>query len=63
MPRFGDIMSEDDVRAIQAFVIEKANEDQTLREEPGWWHTCKLALYEFLGWLFMLFIGGTSSSA
>jgi hypothetical protein len=44
-------------------VIEKANEDQALREEPGWWTAIKVAFYEVLSWLFMLFIGGTSHSA
>ena len=62
MPGFGDIMDEADVEAIQAFVIEKANEDQALREDPGWWRSIKRVFYEFLSWLFMLLIGGTSNS-
>ncbi len=63
MPGFGDVFDADDVRALHAFVIEKANEDQALREEPGWWTAIKVAFYEVLSWLFMLFIGGTSHSA
>ena len=63
MPGFGDVLEADDVRALHAFVIEKANEDQALREAPGWWIAIKVAFYEVLSWLFMLFIGGTSQSA
>jgi quinohemoprotein ethanol dehydrogenase len=60
MPGFGDVLSEADVTALQAFVIEKANEDQALRAEPAWRRSIKIACYEVLSWLFMLFIGGTS---
>ncbi len=63
MPAFGDVLDESDVKALQAFVIEKANEDQSLREAPEWWTSIKVALYEVLSWFFMLFIGGTSNAA
>jgi len=34
MPRLGDLLSEQDVRDIQAFVISRANEDRAATAKP-----------------------------
>jgi hypothetical protein len=36
MPRFDDVLDKQDVRNIHAWIIERAHEDQALREEGGW---------------------------
>tara|TARA_R100000900_G_scaffold66106_1_gene52811 strand:- start:82631 stop:84799 length:2169 start_codon:yes stop_codon:yes gene_type:complete len=36
MPRFDDVLDKQDVRNIHAWIIERAHEDQALREESGW---------------------------
>jgi quinohemoprotein ethanol dehydrogenase len=63
MPGFGDVLSESDVDAIHAYVIEKAHEDKALRESPAWWLAIKQFFYEIAAWIIGILIGGAAHSA
>jgi len=63
MPGFGDVLDEEEVASIQAYLIEKAHEDKALRETPEWLLAIKRWLYEVITWLITLLLGGSSSSA
>ena len=54
MPGFGDVLDEDEVTAIHAFVIEKANEDARLRESPTWWLAMKRLVYDLISKVLVL---------
>lgn len=48
MPRFDDVLNKDDVDAIQAFILEQANQDYELRYERNWWTEVKEWSYDKL---------------
>ena len=48
MPRFDDVLSSDDVYAIQAFILEQANQDYDLRYHRNWWTETKQWTYDKL---------------
>jgi len=45
MPRFDDVLDRDEVRLIQAFVLERANQDAERRAAPAWWTTTRQWFY------------------
>lgn len=55
MPRFDDVLDADQVRLIQAYILERANEDAELRAAPAWWVTARAWFYRqavaAIGWL------------
>ena len=63
MPRFGDVLDAEDTRAIHAFVIEKAHEDQVLRESPAWWIAIKRFVYGIATSILMFFFEPSTHSA
>ncbi len=46
MPPFGDVMNENDVRDIHAWLIELAWQDKEIREAPAWWTRVRSWCYE-----------------
>jgi quinohemoprotein ethanol dehydrogenase len=63
MPGFGDVLSEDDVQAIRAYLVDEANEDEALRNTPAWWAAIRRAGYEVFAWIASWFLELSSPSA
>jgi quinohemoprotein ethanol dehydrogenase len=63
MPGFGDVLDEDDVVAIHAFVIEEAIADAEHRSAPGWWNAIKDFFYDIGAWAMMFFFEPSVHSA
>lgn len=63
MPRFSDVLTEEDAKAIHAYVIEQAIVDKKLRESPAWWIAIKDAVYELVVWIMMLLAAGSAPTA
>ena len=55
MPGFADVLDENEVVAIQAFVIDEAISDASHRNSPAWWKALKNFFYDAAAWLLMLF--------
>lgn len=55
MPRFDDVLSEQDTQQIHAYLIERAHEDRALRESSTWWVDLRTWFYtvvaNLLAWL------------
>lgn len=55
MPRFDDVLNEEDAHYVQAYIIERSHEDKALRESAEWWLAIKEWFYtlfaKILGWL------------
>lgn len=45
MVGFGDVLSEEDALAVHAYILEQANIDRELREQPQWWRDVKTFLF------------------
>ncbi|MEH6551945.1 MAG: PQQ-dependent dehydrogenase, methanol/ethanol family [Pseudomonadales bacterium] len=39
MPRFDDVLSEQDALAVKAYVLREAQQDWAVNQDPAWWHT------------------------
>jgi quinohemoprotein ethanol dehydrogenase len=63
MPSFGDVLNEQDVEDIHAYVIDRAYQDRAIEDETGLVKQIRLWLYELLSWLVATIFGGSSSSA
>ena len=48
MVGFKDILTADDSHAIKAFVLEQANQDWELSQQPQWWLDVKRKVYSYL---------------
>ena len=62
-PKFGGTLSEQDVEAIHAYVIDRGHQDKALRETPAWLLTIKTWCYEIISWIMATLMGGSTSSA
>ncbi len=47
MVGFSDVLSEAEVEAIHAYIIERAHEDKAAREQSPWWLALKTKVYAF----------------
>lgn len=56
MVGFSDVLTEDDAYALKAYVVEKANDDWELSQQPGWWVSLKRWCYEQLASLMALIL-------
>lgn len=58
MVGFSDVLDEDDAYAIKAYILEEANQDWELRQQPEWWLAVKRWFYSLvailIGWLAQL---------
>jgi quinohemoprotein ethanol dehydrogenase len=58
MVGFSDVLSKDDSYAIKAYVLDAANDDWEVQQQPQWWRSIKTAFYQVLaqiiGWLAQL---------
>ena len=45
MPRFDDVLNEDDARFAHTYIIEHSHEDKALRESVSWWLAIKEWFY------------------
>jgi quinohemoprotein ethanol dehydrogenase len=63
MPSFGDVLDEDDVQAIHAFVIDEAHADAKHRNAPAWWNAILDFFYDVIVWLMMVFLEPSVHSA
>lgn len=63
MPSFGDVLNEQDVEDIHAYVIDRAHIDLAIEEEAGWINQLRTWIYEILAWIIAVFFGGSSASA
>ena len=63
MPAFGDVLDEQQVADIHAYVIDRAHTDKANLEAHPWLLKVRIWLYECLTWLVATFFGGSSASA
>lgn len=63
MPAFGDVLNEQDVEDIHAYVIDRAHTDRAIEDESGWVAALRRQYYRVLSWLIATFLGASSSSA
>jgi len=56
MPGFGDVLSKQDVAAIQSYLIVEAHKDKVLRETPPWLLKIKTFFYHLVTSLIVLFV-------
>ena len=49
MVSFADVLNEDEVDDIHAFVLDAAHDTWAQQHESGWWRDSKLWLYDHLG--------------
>lgn len=62
MPNFSELLSEDDVDDIQAYLIDKANQDHELRNNPGWLIALKKWCYDIIAWVVATFLNACAAS-
>ncbi len=63
MPKFDEVLNEQDVDDIHAYLIDKAHEDHELRNSPAWLISLKKWWYDILAWLIATFLDASASSA
>ena len=48
MVGFGDVLDEEDAYAIKAHVLDQANDDWELSQQPKWWVELKKTYYSLI---------------
>jgi quinohemoprotein ethanol dehydrogenase len=48
MVGFSDVLNEDDALALKAYILEEANEDWELQQQPDWWIAIKTWFYSII---------------
>ena len=51
MVGFGDVLNEEQAYAVHAYILEQANINKELREQPQWWRDIKAWFFSGVAWL------------